>query len=336
VRAVALDYETRTLDRVDIPDPKPPESGEALIRVLATGVCGTDRDLAEFRFGYPPPGEHHLVLGHEALGQVVATGPEVAALKPGDWVAPMVRRACSPACLSCARGRSDLCLTGRYTERGIMGAHGYFCQYAKDRAADLVPVPPEIVDVAVLAEPLSVVEKAVEMGLRLHPGRPETALILGAGTIGILSALLLRELGLSVVVLSAEPPDSSRAALLRDAGFEYTNVPGPRAGLIIEATGSPAAAMAGLASLDPLGVLIILGAPRSEGELPLRDLLVGNRVIAGSVNSGPGHWAAAMRHLGVFDRRFLNRLITRMPFDAFHESIAGAPAGTPKVIHIFD
>ncbi len=336
MRAVALDYETHSLKQLDISDPEPPEPDEVLFRVLATGVCGTDRDLAEFRFGHPPPGERHLVLGHEALGQVVAAGAKVAGLEPGDWVAPMVRRACSPPCASCARNRRDLCLTGHYTERGIMGAHGYFCAYAVDHPADLVAVPAEIVDVAVLAEPLSVVEKAVELGLRLHPTQAERAIVLGAGTIGILAAMVLREFGLSVVVRSAEPANSSRAALLRAGGFEYTDTPGTRADLVIEATGAPAAAMEGLAALDPMGVLIILGAPHSEGELSFRDLLVGNRVIAGSVNAGPGHWAAAMGHLAVFDRRFLERLITRMPFDAFRDSIAGAPADTPKVVHMFD
>ena len=59
-------------------------------------------------------------------------------------------------------------------------------------------------------------------------------------------------------------------------------------------------------------------------------------MIAGSVNAGPGHWAAAMRHLAVFDRRFLDRLITRMPFDSFRDTIAGVPSGTPKMVHIFD
>jgi glucose 1-dehydrogenase len=336
VRAVALDYQTRSLDCIDVPDPKPPEPDQVLFRVLATGVCGTDRDLAEFRFGYPPPGDHRLVLGHEAIGQVIATGSSVPGLKPGDWVAPMVRRSCSPACESCARGRRDLCLTGQYTERGIMGAHGYFSQYAVDRHTDLVPVPAGIVDVAVLAEPLSVVEKAVDLGLRLHPGNPQTALVLGAGTIGILAALVLQEMGLRVVVRSAEPVESGRAALLRSGELEYTDAGGFRAGLVLEATGSPAAAMSGLDALEPLGVLIILGAPKSEGELSFRDLLVGNRVIAGSVNAAPHHWAAAMRHLAVFDRRFLERLITRMPFEAFRESIAGAPAAKPKIVHIFD
>jgi glucose 1-dehydrogenase len=335
VRAVALDYESRSLAQIELPDPEAPGPGEVLFRVQATGVCGTDRELAEFHFGEPPTGERRLVIGHEALGQVVATGEGVAGLTPGDWVAPMVRRACSPACASCVQGRRDLCLTGHYTERGIFGVHGYFRDYATDAPADLIPVPPEIVDVAVLAEPLSVVEKAVELGLRLHHGEPRTALVLGAGTIGILAALVLRECGLSVAVQSAEATDSARASLVRSGRFEYRDRAGARADLVIEATGAPEAAMAGLSALEPLGVLIILGAPHSAGELSFRDLLVGNRVLAGSVNSGPSHWAAAMRHLAVFDRDFLGRLITRMPFEAFRESILGPRGATPKAVHVF-
>ena len=83
--------------------------------------------------------------------------------------------------------------------------------------------------------------------------------MLGAGTIGILAALVLREYGLSVVVHSAEPPVSDRAALVRAGGFEYTNASAARGDVIIEATGSPAAAMAGISLLEPLGVLIVLG-----------------------------------------------------------------------------
>ncbi|HET8547394.1 MAG TPA: alcohol dehydrogenase catalytic domain-containing protein, partial [Bryobacteraceae bacterium] len=94
MRAVALDYQHRSLDAIDIPEPEPATRGKVLIRVAAVGVCGTDRDLARFRYGYPPPGETRLVLGHEALGQVTSTG---------EWVVPMVRRPCTPPCASCAR-----------------------------------------------------------------------------------------------------------------------------------------------------------------------------------------------------------------------------------------
>ena len=126
MRAVTLDYQTRRLHQRDVPEPTITSPTQVLFRVLEAGVCGTDRELANFRFGAPPKGEQFLILGHEALGEVIATGGAVTTLKSGDLVVPTVRRACAPACASCGRNRRDLCVTGNYTERGILLAHGYF------------------------------------------------------------------------------------------------------------------------------------------------------------------------------------------------------------------
>ena len=139
MRALILDYERKTVRETERPEPVLQAPDEVVFRVIETGVCGTDRELAAFRFGYGPDGDSFLVPGHEALGEVVKAGPE-APFKPGDIVAPAVRRACVPPCDSCRAGRRDLCRTGRYTERGIFGAHGYFTELAVDRAEDLVAV----------------------------------------------------------------------------------------------------------------------------------------------------------------------------------------------------
>src|SRR4051812_14499673 len=105
MRAVVLDYEQRTLSDRDIEEPSLSEDQHVLFRVQETGVCGTDRELSNFVFGEPPKGDSYMVLGHEAIGQVVENGSAVRGLKKGDWVAPVIRRACIPACVSCSRGR---------------------------------------------------------------------------------------------------------------------------------------------------------------------------------------------------------------------------------------
>jgi len=168
MRAVALDFEKRRLRECEIGEPRVERADEVLFRGVEVGVCGTDRDLAGFRLGFPPEGEARLVIGHEALGQVVETGRDVRGFQPGSWVVPRIRRACSGPCPSCAAGRKDLCITGSTRERGLFGIHGYFCTYAVDAVEDLTAVPPELVEVAVLAEPLSVVEKAIERALRIR------------------------------------------------------------------------------------------------------------------------------------------------------------------------
>ena len=221
MRALALDFERRSLAEREVPEPVIETGTQVLLRIREVGVCGTDRELAEFQFGFPPAGSDYLVIGHEAIGEVQEAGSDVRDLRPGDWVVPMVRRNCRPPCPSCVRGRRDLCTSGTLQERGIFGFHGYFCETAVDDVEDLVPVPASLADKAVLIEPLSVVEKAVEMALRLHQGEPRRALVLGAGPIGILAATILRLRALEVKVHSLEPATHPRAKLIESQGIEY-------------------------------------------------------------------------------------------------------------------
>jgi len=335
MRAVGLSYAGRRLEVRQVPEPSITAPTEVLLRVREVGICGTDRELALFRLGFPPAGEEFLILGHEALAEVVACGSGVSRLRPGDWVVPMVRRPCRPPCPSCARGRRDLCLAPEQRERGIFGLHGYLTEYAVDEEEDLVPIPPSLVDYAVLIEPLSVVEKAVETALRVHQGVPVTALVVGAGPIGILAALLLRLRGLEVAVHSLEPEDHPRAALLVEAGITYRpRLEGLPADVLIEAAGSAEAALAGLERLAPLGVAVLLGADDAFGRFPFRGLIVGNRSLIGSVNASPSAFAAAVEDLGRLDRRILDRLLLRLPFAEAARSILAPPEVTPKRVHV--
>jgi threonine dehydrogenase-like Zn-dependent dehydrogenase len=335
MRAVVLEYAGRRLGLREVAEPQSLSRSQVLLRIHEVGVCGTDRELALFQLGFPPPAEDYLVIGHEALGQVVDTGPEVRKLQRGDWVVPMIRRACRPACAACARGRRDLCVSPGMRERGIFGLHGYFAEYAVDDEDDLVPVPPSLADRAILIEPLSVVEKAVAMALRAHEPGAGSALVLGAGPIGILAALALQIRGLEVAVHSLEPPDHPRAALLREAGFEYLPELGVRrADIVIEATGSAASALAGIGQLAPLGVCVILGANDGAGQFPFRQLITGNQCVLGSVNASPEAFAAAQEDLARFDRGIVEGLIRRLPFSNFEESILGPPALSPKLVHV--
>ena len=333
MRAIGLDYERKRLERRTAADPSAPGPGEVLFRVLEAGVCGTDRDLAHFKFGYPPAGESFLTLGHEAVGEVLATGAGVTGIQAGDIVVPSVRRAC-PGCASCDSGRRDLCLTLNYTERGIMGAHGYFCDYAIDQEQDLFRVPRALADVAVLIEPLGVCEKAADVALEHHRGESRTALVLGAGPIGILSALVLAGRGLNVTVLSLEDPASARAALVRRTGAEYTNSADAEYDIVIEAAGNARAATAGFDALAPLGVFVVLGAPSLTGDAPFRRLILRNQVLIGSVNASPAAWQRAVTDLGRFDRELLKQMIHRVHFDDFEHSILGPPIERPKTVHV--
>lgn len=336
MRAVALDFEQRRLTEREVPSPAITRDDQVLFRLEEVGVCGTDRELAAFHIGYPPPGESHLVIGHEAVGRVEQVGAAVKSFRPGDWVVPMIRRGCVPPCRSCARRRSDLCTTGAYGDRGIMGMHGYFCELAVDSERDLVGVPPLLAEFAVLAEPLSVVEKAIRTAAGFREEPAETALVLGAGPVGLLAALALRLRELDVRLHSLEPPDHPRAKLAERIGAEYIG-PGrdlPRADLVVEATGAPQAGFAAIRSLAPLGVCALLGARDGDGRLPFRDLVLGNRVVFGSVNASRHSFALAIEDLRRSDPDVLRSFIERRPFADFSRGIADSSTGTAKITHV--
>lgn len=334
MRALVLDYRKHEIAEKEVPEPVFDGRDEVLYRIREVGICGTDRELASFRFGYGPAGDDYLIPGHEATGVVMKAGPEASGFRPGDIVVPAVRRACSPACESCARRRRDLCLTGNYTERGIFGAHGYFTEQAVDCAEDLVRIPPAIANFAVLVEPLSVVEKAVETTLRLHDGTPRTALVIGAGTVGLLAAMVLRLRGLHVDIVSAEPPHSARARLAEDAGARYLARPDRKVDVVIEAAGADEAAAVGARSLGPLGVLMILGARTMPPGFDLLEFIVGNRKLAGSVNAGPEAFRLAVEDLARMPHPVLAAMIERTGFADYRRTLTGSPSGAPKIVHV--
>jgi glucose 1-dehydrogenase len=111
--------------------------GAVLVRTLAVGVCGTDRDLIDGRFGEAPSGEERLVLG-------------------------IVRHPDPLPCINCALGEWDMCRNGGFTERGIKQAHGFAAQRFRSDPEFLVKVNPALGMAAVLLEPASVLAKAWE------------------------------------------------------------------------------------------------------------------------------------------------------------------------------
>lgn len=334
MKALTLDFEARTVAWNELDPPEFFSHSDVLYRVHEVGVCGTDRALASFRIGQPPAGETRLVLGHEALGQVMETGAGVTSLNRGDWVAPTVRRACKPPCSSCARGRRDLCISGNYTERGILRLHGYFTESAVDHEEDLVRVPLKLVDFGVLIEPLSVAEKAIARALAVHEGEPRTALVLGLGPIGMLTAMALKVRGYAVRVESLEPADHPRAAILGLQDIPYQQVGNASADIVVEATGSPRAAFRALELMPPLGVMVVLGASDSAGTVPFLRMIINNQTIVGSVNADGQAFRSAVEDLARFDRRALAALITRARFTDLDRSLTGPPLVAPKVVHV--
>ena len=106
-----------TLEVTEVPEPEGGE-GHLLVDAIAVGVCGTDKEIARGDYGWAPPGQQRLVIGHESFGRV-REAPEGADFSAGDLVVGVVRRPDPEPCGACAHGEVDMCRNGEYTERGI-------------------------------------------------------------------------------------------------------------------------------------------------------------------------------------------------------------------------
>ncbi len=234
MRAILVRPPAAGVELGDVPLPAL-SPGSVRVGVLECGVCGTDHDIMSGRYGKAPPGDPYLVLGHENLGRVLEVASGVTGFVRGDLVVATVRRGCG-RCRFCRTNRSDFCETGLYTERGISGAHGFMADEYVEIPEYLVRVPPSLRPVAVLLEPLSVVEKAVFQGQRVldrkepTPGDPKTAtptaLVAGTGAIGMLATFVLRVRGYEVVAIDRHGEETLAATLLGLVGARHANVAG--------------------------------------------------------------------------------------------------------------
>src|SRR6204780_1181225 len=176
----------------DIPEP-PRSDGAVLVRTLALGVCGTDREIVSGQYGWAPPGEKRLVIGHESFGRV-QDAPVDSGFKSGDLVVGIVRRPDPVPCPACAVGEWDMCRNGRYTERGIKERNGYGSDFFCIEPDFLIKLDPALGMNGVLVESTSVVAKAWDHTERIaHRSRgfaPKTLLVTGAGPVGLLGGLV--------------------------------------------------------------------------------------------------------------------------------------------------
>src|SRR6266513_1001832 len=187
----------------DLPKPSPgqvPNGRGVLVKVLRVGVDGTDKEINAAEYGQAPEGYDFLVIGHEGFGQVLAVGPNVTEVAPGDYVVATVRR--PGHSIYDLIGTNDMTTDDTYYERGINLRHGYLTEQYVDSADFIVKVPQGLKDVGVLLEPTTVVEKGItqayEIQRRFRVWKPRRVAVRGAGMIGLLATLVLRLRGLQV------------------------------------------------------------------------------------------------------------------------------------------
>jgi threonine dehydrogenase-like Zn-dependent dehydrogenase len=315
----------------DVPEP-PVDDGSVLVDTLAVGICGTDREIVSGAYGEAPEGADHLVLGHESLGRV-REAPEGCGLATGDLVVGIVRRPDPVPCANCAVGEWDMCRNGRYTERGISGRHGYASERYRIHPEYAVRIDPGLERVGVLLEPTTVVAKAWEHIERIGQRAtwaPRTALVTGAGPIGLLAALLGVQRGLDVRVLD-RAETGPKPDLVRALGASYhTDLAqvDDDADVVIEATGATAVVADVMAHNAPGAVVCLTGVSAGGREVPLdigalnRSIVLQNDVVFGSVNANRRHYEQAADALAKADNGWLERLITRtVPLADFADAL---------------
>lgn len=359
MRVVAVLPATREVRLLERPEPPPVSGSEVLLKVLEVGICGTDREIGAFEYGTPPRGSDHLVLGHEALAEVVETGPDVTHVRKADLVVPTVRRPCPHArCPPCRARRQDFCVTGDFLERGIKEAHGFLQEWVVEDEEHLVVVPRQLADVAVLTEPLTVAAKAAEQMDAIQQRLPwerarVRALALGAGPVGPLGALSMVVSHYDTFVYSLEPADSERADLVRSLGATYVSgqdVPlgelAKRVGtfdLIYEAVGVSKVAFAALSALGPNGLFIFTGIPAHGSPTPvdtdtlMRDVVLKNQLLLGTVNASRSAYELALRELEqamfLFPQSVRALITQRVPLEEAPALITGQ-GGIKQVVRV--
>lgn len=364
MRAIAVVPARREVKLMSAPEPRTESPTQVKVRVLEVGVCGTDKEICSFEYGTPPIGSEHLVIGHESLGEVAEVGPGVTKVRPGDLVVIMVRRPCDrPECGPCREGRADFCSTGEFVERGINGAHGFMTEFVVEDERWLVPVPSSLRDVAVLVEPLTIAEKALIQVGQIQARLPwacetrtqgwcHSAVVLGAGPVGLLGAMALVRAGFRTFVYSRETEGGAKDELVRSFGATYvssTTTPPQslpeRVGgidLVYEAVGMSRLAFEVMAQMERNAIFVFTGVAALKGPQPLdtdtlmRNLVLKNQVALGTVNAGRDAFEAAVADLGVFLERWpdaIRQVISgRFPIEAHRDLLLGRPGGIKNLI----
>ncbi|MGY0499094.1 glucose 1-dehydrogenase [Nocardia sp. FBN12] len=340
-------YQAGSLSIQDVPDPVPGPD-ELLVDGISLGICGTDREIATGTYGWAPPGRERLILGHESLGRV-RTAPDGSGFAAGDLVVGIVRRPDPVPCGACARGEFDMCRNGQYVERGIKQIDGFGSSQWVVLADYAVKLDPSLERVGVLMEPTTVVAKAWDQIERINQRawfEPKTALITGAGPIGLLAALLGVQRGLDVHVLdrSTEGP---KPGLVADLGGTFHTGSAAEVAakidpdVVIEATGAPAVALQA-AEINNPGVIVCLtgvSTPGNEAEVDVgalnRNIVLDNALVFGSVNANRHHYELAAQSLAKADPQWLERLITRrLPLEQATEAFAAGGSDIKVVIDL--
>jgi threonine dehydrogenase-like Zn-dependent dehydrogenase len=322
MKAITVEpHKSGSAQLVDVPEPDV-RNGSVLVEAIAVGVCGTDVEISEGKYGWAPPGKARLVLGHESLGRVIEPD-STGRMKEGELVVGIVRRPDPVPCPNCAVGEWDMCRNGKYTERGIKQIDGYMSEHWRIEPDYAIKIDPSLGLLGVLLEPTTVVAKAWEEVERIGSRsfwEPRTVLVTGAGPIGLLAALLGRQRRMDVHVLD-RVESGTKPDLVRTLGATYhsgsvTSI-GFEPDVVIECTGVGPVINDSIQQVGSGGIVCLTGvgaggaaSNRITADVAT-DAVLKNKVIVGSVNANKRHWYKGGEALARADRDWLAKLISR-------------------------
>lgn len=303
---------------------------EVIVRPEAAGICGSE---IEGYLGRMPNRVPPLVMGHEFAGTVVAAGRGAGGEWSGRRVAVNPLLSCR-VCVRCKAGERNLC-----AERRLIGVHvaGGFAERVAVPAANLIALPDGAdARTGALVEPLANAVHAVALGRRL--AATETAIVLGAGTIGLFALHAARAAGIPDVRV-VEPHAARRAAALaagaRTAHADAAELASERrADLVIDAVGATATRRAALDVVRPGGVAVLLGLHEDETALPFHRVVRDQVAIQGSFAYTDADFAAALELL-TSGRVALGELAGTLPLDAGPNAFATLAAGPTAQLKTF-
>jgi threonine dehydrogenase-like Zn-dependent dehydrogenase len=343
----------------DVPKPRPdavPNGRGVLVKILRVGLDGTDSEINAGEYGAAPPGDDFLVLGHESFGVVEEVGDAVSELSPGDYVVAIVRQ--PGESIYDTIGLADMTTDDTYHEHGISLVHGFLTEYYVEAADRLILVPKELADVGVLLEPTSVIEKGIaqayEIQRRLKVWQPRRAVVLGAGTIGILATLGLRLRGLEVVTAGLDEPPYLNSELVEGLGARYISTKrqsleeaagqyGPF-DIIFEATGFSPLVFDAMQHLGKNGVLVLSSVTGGDRKVEVPadainlSMVLGNKVVVGTVNASRANFEQGVSDLALCEARYpgwLSKLLTDRIDGLSAYADALARLGSPGAIKVF-
>lgn len=330
----------RRMERVEVADPGCPGPGEVVVEVRACGICGSD--LHVFRGAAKPL---NFAGGHEFAGVVVMCGTGVEQLTPGQAVAIEPLFSCG-VCGQCRSGGTNLC-----DRREFIGfrRHGGFARRVRVPARSAWPLPPGVSwETAALTEPLAVAMRAVR--LAGVTGASAVA-ILGAGAIGLLSAVAARERGARAIVMAARYEHQVTAAARlgfpavvvpqdADAAARLTAELGRRPDVVIEAVGgaAPEPVVDAIRLVRRGGNVVLTGIFTDTIAVPLTNAVRKEVVLRGSYCYGhqdlPGDFPAALAVLARGDGDLKTLITHRYPAESIQEAFETAASKTSGAIKV--